>query len=439
MNSMGKIRYILISIPMALFLVLNVHAAVYLEEAEHTISAERLREHGKTVSSEKEELRVGLFPHATWGPSRVKLRISGPSYKMKSKLPRGFHFASAIYEYDVKRVGIATLADLSNKKVAFTAAYNPTVKKPLLHQWNQEKQSWKRLEGNPIKNKPWLATWTTSPSNIVAVLSTDPPPPQGDVRGPETRAGSMVIVDASGNEIGLKNADEIRPIASLTKIMTAMVLLDEGLNFNTELTYNEDQHYAFRNYLKLKEDEQNSVEDLWSSMLTASVNIAARMLVQSTNLTEVQFVERMNEKAKALGLQQTHFENVTGLSADLVDGQEDENVSTAREVAKMLQEAMKYPLIADALGRPFYRFKKNLSGKDEPHDFFHTDKRLRTAQPYRIIASKTGYTQEAGACFAQITKSAAGEFTIVSLGDDAYYQRFEVPKNLADWALLNSK
>ena len=442
------LKYIFIFIPLALFVAVNVSAAGFLEESEHYISKDRLNRHGKTVETLQQEFRLGIFPHAARDGAQVSLKIGNPSIKMQQKLPANYHFVSPVYHYNVRRVAAVSPFVLPKRKAAFTAAHDPRISDPRLFKWNQKYQRWEPVRANPIKNKPWLATWTTESSGVVAVLSKEAPsprlsPPKGEGEpnfGITTRAASMIILDATSKELAIKNADEIRPIASLTKLMTAIVLIDEGLDFNKILTYDPDAHYAFRNYMKLKKGEKIRVSDLWYAMLVGSLNVPTRMLVDSIDISETEFINKMNTKASYLGLKNTKFYNTTGLSADLVPGQTEETASTAREVARLLKEALKYPQVASVISRPFYKFEEtlNLDGKKE-HGFFHTNKLLKKALPYRIVATKTGYTEEAGSCFATLTTSRAGEFLIVSLGDDNYHDRFAEQKRLADWVLMNDK
>lgn len=260
---------------------------------------------------------------------------------------------------------------------------------------------------------------------------------QIDAQKFQSRAGSVIILDEDGSELATKNADTVRPIASLTKLMTAMVLLDNGLDFSKTITYNPKKHYAYKNYMNIKRNEVFRAEDLWFGMLVGSLNIETRMLIDAIGVPEPTFIDKMNIKASVLGLEHTKFFNVTGLSADLVKGQKYENVSTARETAALFQEALKYPQIAGALALPAYHFEEVVDkDKKKEHYFHHTNKMMQEALPYRIVASKTGYTEEAGACFILLTTSRAGNRLIVSLGDPNYLQRFTEPKRLAEWALM---
>lgn len=255
--------------------------------------------------------------------------------------------------------------------------------------------------------------------------------------GFQSRAASVLILNGDESELASKASNVVRPIASLTKLMTAIVLLDSGLDFNKTVTYTPEKHYAFKNYMNIKRGEVFRVSDLWFSMLTGSMNIETRMLVDAVGIPEKTFVDKMNIKASVLGLEHTKFLNVTGLSADLVKGQKEENVSTAREIATLFQEALKYPEIAGALSLPAYKFEEVVDkDKKTGHYFHHTNKLMQEALPYRLVASKTGYTEEAGACFVMLTASRAGNHLIVSLGDPNYAKRFSEPKRLAEWALL---
>lgn len=253
-----------------------------------------------------------------------------------------------------------------------------------------------------------------------------------------SRAGSVLILDNDGTELAAKEVDKVRPLASLTKLMTAIVLLDSGLDFTKTVTYEPKKHYAYKNYMNIKRGEVFRVEDLWHGMLVGSLNIETRMLINAAGIPEKTFIDKMNIKASVLGLENTKFFNTTGLSADLVRGQKHENVSTAREIASMFHEALKYPQIAVALSLPAYKFEEVVDkDKKKEHYFHHTNKLMREALPYRIVASKTGYTEEAGACFVMLTSTrAGGNQLIVSLGDSNYLQRFTEPKRLAEWALL---
>lgn len=151
-----------------------------------------------------------------------------------------------------------------------------------------------------------------------------------------------------GNRVEPKlDADHILPIASLTKLMTALVLLDQRLEWNKEITITADD-LAYPKQLvdpgditsevPLQAGDTIKVLDLWQAMLVASSNQAAWVLAKHSGLTPEAFVAAMNAKAQSLGLQKTMFTEPTGLDPA--------NISTAVEMAHLALAAFKYPEIA---------------------------------------------------------------------------------------------
>lgn len=142
-------------------------------------------------------------------------------------------------------------------------------------------------------------------------------------------------------------ADKILPLASLTKLMTALVLLDQKINWDKKITITADEiNYPktvvgddATSEISCAAGDQMTFRDLWTAMLLASSNQAAVTLVDSTGISREQFVNLMNEKAKSLGLKKTIFYDVTGLNAD--------NVTTPKEMAKIAFAAFSNPKVAE--------------------------------------------------------------------------------------------
>ncbi len=249
----------------------------------------------------------------------------------------------------------------------------------------------------------------------------------------KTTTKSYVLVDKNTSELlAAKNPYEQRPIASLTKLMTAMVALDDGFDFNGQVTYDPARHYAYRNYMNFKKGDVIANDDLWYSMLVGSMNIPARMIVDSLGITDATFIRQMNSKAIALGIPDMRFVDMHGLSED--------NIGSAASIAKMLSEAIKYPEIAEALGTSYYQFDEVKSmDKRVHHQFAHTDTLLTKNLSFDIEASKTGYTSEAGPCIALAINDTNGkQYFYVNLGESDYYRRFrEIPKFIAWWHKLS--
>ncbi|MEK7557258.1 MAG: serine hydrolase, partial [Patescibacteria group bacterium] len=154
------------------------------------------------------------------------------------------------------------------------------------------------------------------------------------------RAGSALVWNTETDAIQFEqNGFERRPIASITKLVTAMVALDHGIPWEEAATI-ELEEYVQGGRLLLHPGETVSVRDLFHASLVASANNATLAYVRALKISEEEFVREMNRKAVSLGLEQTEFTDVTGLDVG--------NISTAYEVARLAEAAFTYPEIAAA-------------------------------------------------------------------------------------------
>lgn len=243
-----------------------------------------------------------------------------------------------------------------------------------------------------------------------------------------TPTKSYVIFDRKNESISAgKNPYDVRPIASLTKLMTAMVAIDEGFDLSLTTKYNHKKHWAYRNYMRLRTGDILNNRDLWYSMLTGSMNVPARMIVDSTGLSEKEFIKKMNEKAMNLGLADTQFVDVHGLSP--------KNVGSASSMAKLLDFSLMYSDIKRALSMKSYAFDEVVSvDRRYHHQFRHTNMMLRRkGLSIAVNASKTGYLHESGPCLAFETTLTHGNYIIVTLGESSWWRRHREPKRLANW------
>ncbi len=221
-----------------------------------------------------------------------------------------------------------------------------------------------------------------------------------------------------------QGADEIQPIASITKLMTALVFLDNNPGWGKIYKISpDDEVEGGRWHLFL--GEELSLKDLFYTSLVASDNGATIALVHATGLSEADFVKKMNAKARELGLSSTSFADPIGLS--------DYNVSTAREVALLAQAALKRPEIKEATTQSEYRFT-TLDGREkviESTDYLLSDSASSSLQ---VIGGKTGYTDKAGYCFVGRLKDDRGREVIsVILNSGGKNDRFIESRNLANW------
>jgi D-alanyl-D-alanine endopeptidase (penicillin-binding protein 7) len=225
-----------------------------------------------------------------------------------------------------------------------------------------------------------------------------------------------------------KNADVTQPIASITKLMTALVFLEvkPDLNSSYKITGADNIEGG---KLNLFLGDTVKLKDILFTSLVASDNGATMALVHASGLSEEDFIKRMNEKAKYLNLRQTFFADPIGLS--------EKNISTAREVALLAKEALKNSEISDAVNRKEYKFT-TLEGRDkivESTDYLLFDSAKNNFLP---MGGKTGYTERAGYCFVGRFQGPQGEDLIAAvLNSPGKNDRFKESKNLISWVLDN--
>jgi D-alanyl-D-alanine carboxypeptidase (penicillin-binding protein 5/6) len=245
--------------------------------------------------------------------------------------------------------------------------------------------------------------------------------------GVETSAKAVAVVDwLTGTPLFEKNAGDPLPIASITKLMTALVVLDREPDWNAETTYlGSDERPGGIPYLA--PGERIAVGDLFNLSLVASANGATVALARSTGLSAQDFVAEMNAKAAELGMESARFADPTGLDPA--------NVASARDVAVLIRHALDREMIHDAVMRRTYEFTA-LSGR--PHAVRNTDELLGSfldAEPYRFLGGKTGFLHEAGYCFGAAAENGdKGRVIAVVLGAPTKEQRFREVKSLLYWA-----
>ena len=239
-------------------------------------------------------------------------------------------------------------------------------------------------------------------------------------------APSAVVLDSSSNSaIYQKDAQKIISIASITKLMTALVFLDTNPDFESEYTITaRDRVEGGKIYLF--DGDKVRLKDLFYLSLVGSANTATRALVNSTGMSESDYIRAMNIKADSLGLEKTNFVDPTGLN--------NYNVSTAKEVAKLAHVALQNKYINEATLTAKYEFE-TLTGKKKI--VYNTDDLLTTfpQNGIKVLGGKTGYIEAAGYCLVgKFTDSAGNEIITAILGSPSQKARFTETKKLAEWA-----
>jgi len=221
-----------------------------------------------------------------------------------------------------------------------------------------------------------------------------------------------------------KNAEQPWPLASITKLITALVFLDYNPGWETIYEVKEeDKREGGKIYLF--PGEKVKVKDLFHVSLVGSGNSETISLVRSTGLSEAEFIAKMNIKVKSLGLENTSFSDPVGL--------DDKNVSTAKEVAKIIKIALANDDIAKATLTKKYSFK-TLQGREKK--IFSTDELLDTnlTNNIRVMGGKTGHTDKAGFSFAgKFINNQGDEIISVVLGGLDKDSRFSETHDLVKW------
>ncbi len=202
------------------------------------------------------------------------------------------------------------------------------------------------------------------------------------------QAKSALLYSTETNSIVYEHgAFDRRPLASITKLMTAMVALDHGIAWDTEANILPNE-YVQGGELILSPGETVTMRDLFNASLLGSANNATLAYVRQLGISKDAFVQEMNRKAIMLGLEQTDFVDVTGLS--------EKNVSTAYEIALMAHHAfITYPEISPATSQREYTFTVKGTGRE--HTIKNTNKPVHDGS-LEVIGSKTGFLYEAGYC-----------------------------------------
>lgn len=199
-------------------------------------------------------------------------------------------------------------------------------------------------------------------------------------------ASALVFDQTTGSAIYQKNANEITPIASITKLMTAMVVLDNAPNLQALISISEDDVDSLRgSRSRLPVGLSISRETALLLALMSSENRAAHALARHYPGGMSAFIAAMNAKAKTLGMHKTRFDDPTGLSSG--------NVSTAHDLARMVAAAYRYPLIR--AWSTTAEASVDVSGKAL---LFRNTNPLVSHSDWSVGLSKTGYIHEAGRC-----------------------------------------
>lgn len=243
--------------------------------------------------------------------------------------------------------------------------------------------------------------------------------------GVEITAKAALVVDKQTEQI-LFAKDELiaLPIASITKLLTAVVFLDTNPDWHKVVTLQPTDEVYRPKYVY--RGESWLVKDLFWIMLIGSDNNATMALVRSTGLTPAQYVEQMNQKAISLGMNNSFFFDSTGLS--------EKNIASANDVWLLAKTAWENELIVQAVSQPSYNL--------QPYNTSITRRVVNTNlllnSFLKVKAGKTGFIDEAGYCLTTLVANQdANEIFLVVLGSATEDDRWQDAKALAWWTFNN--
>ena len=250
-----------------------------------------------------------------------------------------------------------------------------------------------------------------------------------DLKGqPGLHSASAIVLDANGNLIYGKDVDTVRPIASITKLMTAMVVLDAQLDLDEKITITKDDRDLIRlTGSRLGYGATLSRRELILLALMSSENRAATALGRTYPGGMKNFVAAMNLKAQSLDMSNSRFADPAGLKA--------ENVSTASDLARMLAAADGYPLITQSTTTT--RKEVHPYARRGPLTYGNTNRLLKNKN-WNIELSKTGYINEAGRCLVMQANIEGEHVSIVLLNSFGKLTPFGDSNRLRKWMLASS-
>jgi len=234
---------------------------------------------------------------------------------------------------------------------------------------------------------------------------------------------AIVMDDREGVMLYGRNVDRPRPIASLTKLMTALVIIESGLSLEEPIKITREDRDRLRGTRsRLGFNAVFTRYDLLRAALGASDNRAAAALGRTYPGGQEAMVQAMNAKAQTLGMTQTRYADASGLDSG--------NVSTARDLTRLVAETRKHALLHILTTTASFRITDQASGREVA---YHNTNRLLRKETWDIALSKTGYTAAAGNCLLMQTTIANRPLTIVLLDSWGKYSRYGDAKRIQQW------
>lgn len=279
------------------------------------------------------------------------------------------------------------------------------------------------ISGVIVPEKPGIVFEDYEKDNASYISEIEPLPEEKDeIRDLNLGARSYLAMDLkTGNILAQKDSEIIIPMASLTKVMTAVVVL-ENCDLDERITVSDNAISTYGVGIALRAGEHFKVSDLLYAALLNSSNDSSVALAEHIAGSETEFVDMMNQKARELSLSQTTFKNSTGL--DDVG-----HLSSSQDLAKL----SRYALLDETFSKIVATDRKTITSEEGINHYLTNSNKLMGGS-FLIKGIKTGYTEEAGQCLITLAENNSREILTVILGSS---DRFGETKKLLEWSLGN--
>jgi D-alanyl-D-alanine carboxypeptidase len=368
---------------------------------------------GYTVKSPDEIVDVAIRPGTLERASTVRIMQEG----QRTDPPDGMRFASLGYLVSLAQDVPSRLTT----PISITIHLRPSLHARWIAYFDTQKGEWQRLATKNTQGG--VQAWTKFPHLAIAVLESSRIASQYAL----SAKAASAIGTMSGERLLSFHDEERHPIASITKLASAIVFLEQNIPWDRTITYQKkDERIGSR--VSLRIGETWTVRNAFESMLVGSANNATMSLVHASGLSEKEFVQRMNAWVRERGMTNTNFVEPTGL--------DERNISTAYDVALLAREAFQNASIAQSTGRISYTFKTRNAKR---RHVIRTTNRLQERTD-DIRRGKTGYTDEAGYCLVVQTRETEkhGSYIATVLGNRSSNERYQDMHMLTDMLLTST-
>jgi D-alanyl-D-alanine endopeptidase (penicillin-binding protein 7) len=269
----------------------------------------------------------------------------------------------------------------------------------------------------------WLRPdWFPDTPDIEAIPAMDA---RGPTEGPPVRSRAAFVYDLdAGVTLFEKNADVVRPVASLTKLVSALALTSTGASLDNGFCVGAAQ-YPTRSGAtsRLSTGDCLTGWDSLGAALVASDNRGAYGLAAVAGLDVDEFVGRMNDVSEQLGMASSTWSDPSGL--------EDENLSTARDIARATVAVAAHPVLSMVATAPFWDLHRE--NRESARRLFSTA-RIVGREDIELLAAKTGYTDTARYCFSTVVRTDDGRRVVISLlGGEGKLTRWADVDRILSW------